>query len=93
VTAESNEYGEALPPRVRLHAYESVRAVLSDDHNYARGVEAAREVAGAVLAEAGVDGLTETVVELSLRLADALERIAVDQGVAAVDLAEVWFAD
>ena len=39
----------------RARAYESVRAVLSDDHNY--------------------------------------ERIAGDQELAAVDLAEVWFVD
>jgi hypothetical protein len=32
-------------------------------------------------------------VELSLRLASAVERRAADQGLAAVDLAEVWFVD
>ena len=33
------------------------------------------------------------VVELSSKLADALERIAAEQGLAAVDLADVWFVD
>ena len=47
----------------------------------------------AVLAEAGPDGLTEMVVELTLKLAEALERIAAEQGLAAADLAEVWFAE
>jgi hypothetical protein len=30
---------------------------------------------------------------LSLQLASALERIAAEQGIAAVDLADVWFVD
>jgi hypothetical protein len=32
-------------------------------------------------------------MELSLQLASALERIATEQGIAAVDLAAVWFVD
>ena len=68
-------------------------AVLSDDHHHERGVSAARGIAAAVLAEAGVDGLTDVAVDLSLRLASAIERIAAEQGVAAVDLAEVWFVE
>jgi hypothetical protein len=50
-------------------------------------------VATAVLAESGVGGLAEVTVELSLKLASALERIATDQGLAAVVLADVWFVD
>ena len=74
-----------------LHAYRAVSAVVSDDHNFDRGVETARAVARTVLTEQGPDGLAEVTVELSLKLAEALERIAVEQGVAATDLAEVWF--
>lgn len=70
-----------------------VRAVLSDDCDRERGESAARNVAVAVLAEAEVDGLADVVVDLSLRLASALERIAADQGLVAVDLAEVWYSD
>jgi hypothetical protein len=77
----------------RSRAYESVRAVLSDDHNYERGVAGAQEVLAAVLAESGADGLADVAVELSLKLASAMERIAGDQGLAAVDLAHVWFVD
>jgi hypothetical protein len=33
------------------------------------------------------------VVELSLKLAEAVERIAAEEGLAAVDLAEVWFVE
>jgi hypothetical protein len=76
-----------------LRAYKSVRAVLTDDHDVERGVAAARHLVTAVLAESGVDGLAEVAVELSLKLASALERRAGDQGVAAEDLAEVWFVD
>jgi hypothetical protein len=85
--------GESVDMIARARAYESVRAVLSDDHCYERGVAAARAVVSAVLDESGVAGLADMTVELSLKLASALERIAGDQGLAAVDLAEVWFID
>lgn len=84
---------ESVDLYARARAYAAVRAVLSDDHCHERGVAEAREVAGAVLAESGVTGLAEMTVELSLKLAAALERIAADQRLAAVDLAEVWFVD
>ena len=70
-------------------AYEAVAAVVSDDHN----AERARAVVEAVLAKAGSDGLTDVAVELSVRLAEAVERIAAEQGLGAADLAEVWFVD
>lgn len=77
----------------RRWAYDAVRSVLSDDHNFERGVEEARKVVETVRVEAGDIGLAETVVELTMRLADALERIAAEQRIAAVDLAEVWFVE
>jgi hypothetical protein len=80
-------------PWVNEAAYEAVGAVVSDDHNAERGRGAARAVVEAVLAEAGPEGLTDMAVELSLKLAEALERIAAEQGLAAVDLTEVWFVD
>jgi hypothetical protein len=67
--------------------------VLSDDHCQERDGAAARQVVSAVLEESGIAGLVDMTVELSLKLASALERIAGDQGLAAVDLAEVWFVD
>ena len=85
--------GAASASLTRLRARETVHAVVSDDHNYERGVEAARAVVDRVLAEAGPSGLADLAVELSLKLADALERIAAEQGLAAVDLADVWFVD
>jgi hypothetical protein len=89
----SRRPGESVDLYAKAKAYHSLRAVLSDDHNYERGVAGAREVAEEVLRESGVDGLADVVVELSLKLASALERIAGDQGLAAVDLADVWFVD
>jgi hypothetical protein len=85
--------GESIDLYARRRAYELVRAVLSDDSNQEQGISAARSVAAAVLAEAGTDGVADVAVDLSMRLASALERIAADQGLAAVDLAEVWFVD
>lgn len=85
--------GESVDLSARARAYESVRAVLSDDHCHERGAAAARGIVSAVVVESGVAGLAAMTVELSLKLASALERIAGDQGLAAVDLAEVWFID
>jgi hypothetical protein len=90
-TDEFDHLNGRQPAPARGRAYEAVSAVVSDDHNFERGVGAARAVADRVLAEAGPAGLTEMAVELSLRLAGALERIAAEQGVAAADLADVWF--
>jgi len=77
------------PLRARRRAYEAAQAVLSDDHHCERGVEGAWAVAAAVLAESGAAGLAATMVELSLHLAAAFERIAAEQEMAAVDLAAV----
>ena len=85
--------GESVDLSARARAYDSVRAVLSGAHDHERGVAAAQAVATAVLAESGVAGLAEMTIELSLKLASALERIAGDQGLVAVDLADVWFMD
>jgi hypothetical protein len=81
------------PSQIRGRAYAAVQAVLSDDHNYERGVEAAWTVAKGALAEFGAEGLAAIVVELSLELASALEWLALDQEIATVDLADVWFVD
>jgi hypothetical protein len=90
-----NEFDRVTGSRsvCRFRAYEAVSAVVSDDHNFERGVECARAVAHAVLAESGTAGLTEMVVELSLKLGEAIERIAADDGLPAADLVDVWFVD
>jgi hypothetical protein len=93
VSSEEFDHAAVSPSLFRMRAYEVVQAIVSDDHNDERGVEAARAVTGEVLAEAGAAGLTELVVELSLKLGEALERVAAEQGVAAADLADVWFVD
>jgi hypothetical protein len=93
VSEDRTGRGESIDLYARRRAYQLVRAALPDDNDQERGISAARSVAAAVLAEAGVDGVAEVAVDLSMRLASALERIAADQGLAAVDLAEVWFVD
>jgi hypothetical protein len=70
-----------------------MRAVLSDDHSHERGLAALRDLMDQIVREEGPSGLREFTVALALGLASVLERIAATQGVAAADLAEVWFAD
>ena len=74
-------------------AYGAVQAILSDDHNYERGVEEARRVVEAVHVEQGPDAVVALAVELSLRLGEALEHMARERGIAAADLTEVWWVD
>jgi hypothetical protein len=80
-------------PHTRQQVLEAMRALLSDDHNYERGLAVLRAIIDQVAADTGATGLGDLATALSLDLAAALERIAGDQGLAAVDLAEVWFAD
>jgi hypothetical protein len=77
----------------RRRAYESVAGVIAAGCDTGRGLVAAQHTASDVLAERGVDGLADVTVELSLKLASAMERIAMDRGLAAVDLIDGWFAD
>ena len=72
---------------------EAIRAVLSDDHSHERGLAALQDLVDQIVRDEGAAGLRDFTVALALGLASALERIAVEQGVAAADLAEVWFAD
>ena len=72
---------------------EAMRAVLSDDHNHERGLAALRDLIDQIRREDGSAELRDFTVALALDLAGALERIAAAQGVAAADLAEIWFAD
>ena len=88
-----SEFDQIAEFPMESRACQAVAAIVSDDHNFERGLDAARAVAQAVLAEAGPDGLTEMVVELSSKLAEAVERIAAEQGIAAVDLVDVLLVD
>ena len=78
---------------VSRQAYEGIRAVLSDDHNYELGLFALKDVIDRVAEQRGGEGLVRAGVRVGAQLAKALERIAGNEGLAAVDLAEVWFAD
>jgi hypothetical protein len=84
---------EARVPCTRRKVLEAMRAVLSDDHSYERGLAALHDLIDQVVRDEGPTGLGDLTVALSLELANALEDIAKEQGLAAVDLAEVWFAD
>jgi hypothetical protein len=72
---------------------QAMRAVLSDDHNYERGLATLTDLIDRIAREDGATTLRDVAVALSLALATALERIALDQGLAAEDLAEVWFVE
>jgi hypothetical protein len=85
--------GKSTGLYARGRAYELVRAVLSAEHDQEARARAARAVAAAVLAEVGETGLAAVAVDLSLTLASALERIAADHDLAALDLAEVWLME
>jgi hypothetical protein len=93
MSVDESDGRQASPSQIRGRAYATVQAVLSDDHNYERGVDAAWAVAKVALTEFGAEGLAAIAVELSLELASALEWLAVDQEITAVDLADVWFVD
>ena len=84
---------QARVPATRRKVLEAMRAVLSDDHSYERGLAALHDLIDQVVRDEGATGLGDLTVALSLELAKALEEIAQEQGLAAVDLAEVWFAD
>jgi hypothetical protein len=72
---------------------EAMRALLSDDHSYERGLAVLRDLVDQIARDEGAAGLCDFTVALSRGLAEALERIAHEQGLATADLAEVWFAD
>jgi hypothetical protein len=84
---------DARVPSTRRTVLEAMRAVLSDDHNYERGLAALHDLIDQVVRDEGASGLGDLTVALSLELAKALDEISQEQGLAAVDLAEVWFAD
>ncbi|MHA6628511.1 hypothetical protein ACU61A_23990 [Pseudonocardia sichuanensis] len=72
---------------------EAMRAVLSDDHNYERGLASLQSLVDRIARDEGDAALRDFTAALSLGLAEALERIAHHQGLGAADLAEVWFAE
>lgn len=85
--------GESVDLVARARAYDSVRVLLSRDRSHECGLAGVHEVVASVLAESGVDGLADVSMELALKLASAIERIAADHGHAAIDLVDEWFTD
>jgi hypothetical protein len=66
---------------------------LSDDHTAQAGEAALREIVARVDLIEGSAGLQDLAVELTLKVAELTERIAVAEGLAAVDLADILFLD
>lgn len=93
VSDDRSDQGESVDLYARRRAYDSVRTALRDGTDPQLRRVRALDLACAVLTESGVDGLAEVAIELSLKLAATFERIGTEQGLAAVDLAELWFAD
>jgi hypothetical protein len=86
----SDEASEQQPRELIL---EAMRAVLSDDHNYARGVADLTDLIDRIAHQDSGKALGDVAVAVSIALAIALERIARGQGLTAEDLIEVWFAE
>jgi hypothetical protein len=77
----------------RCPVQEAVNTVLSDDHNAQLGEAVLRQTVARVASAQGSEGLQRLAVELTLKLAELTERIAREEGLAAVDLADVLFLD
>jgi hypothetical protein len=91
---EERMVSEELDERqAQRRVLQAMRAVLSDDHNYERGLATLNDLVDRIVRENGSTGLRDVAVALSVALATALERIAQDQGLAAEDMVEVWFAE
>ena len=80
-------------PATRRRVLDALHAVLSDDHNYELGLITLRDLMDHIARQDGAAALSDLTVALSLELAEALVRIAHDEGLATADLAEIWFAD
>jgi len=68
-------------------------AVVSDDHNAEVGEAVLRAIVGDVALIGGTDALEALAVELAFKVAELLERIAPEDGLAAVDIADVLLLD
>jgi hypothetical protein len=80
-------------PATRRRVLDALHAVLSDDHNYELGLATLHDLMDHIARQGGATGLSDLTVALSLELAEALDRIAQDEGLATADLTEIWFAD
>jgi hypothetical protein len=70
-----------------------VMAVVSDDHNAEVGEAVLRAIVGDVASIGGTDALEALAVEFALKVAELVERIATEDGLAAVDIADVLLLD
>jgi len=89
-TAENGSNDMDCPPSI---VHRVIMAVVSDDHNAEVGEAAVREIVAGVGLIGGSEGLEDLAVELAFKVAELVERVAAEQGVAAVDLADILFVD
>jgi hypothetical protein len=74
-------------PRCAVHRV--AMAVVSDNNNAEVGEAAVRAIVGDVASIGGTDGLEGLAVQLGLKVAELVERVATEEGLAAVDIADV----
>jgi hypothetical protein len=79
--------------QIQWMVLQAMHALLSDDHNYERGLAALNDLVDRIVRENGSTALRDVAVALSLALARALQRIADEQGLLSEDLVDVWFAE
>jgi hypothetical protein len=77
----------------RSVAPKAVRALLSDDHSAEAGEAAVREIMAGVVQTGGTGALVDLATELASRVAELVERDAVDRGLTAVDVVDLLFVD
>lgn len=65
----------------------------SDDHNARVGEAAVRDIVAAVASVGGTEGLAELAADLAVRLAELIDRMAAEEGLAVVDIADILFLD
>jgi hypothetical protein len=70
-----------------------VMVVVSDDHNAEVGEAVLRSIVGDVASMGGTEALEALAVELALKVAELVERVANEDGLAAVDIADVLLLD
>jgi hypothetical protein len=91
---ERGEPQHELPSlRASSACYEAVCVILSDDNNAEQGLAAARRVLRSVLAHGGSGEMINVAVQLASLVGAALERIAIQEGLAVTDLTDLCFLE
>jgi hypothetical protein len=92
VTHEHIVDAGAQAPAAQRHAFEDSRTPVRRPQLRARPF-ALKDVINRIAERQGSEGLSALAFELALKLAEAVERVATDEGLSAIDLVDLWFAD